>query len=333
MQYPCELETRATIPLSPGTLLFRKLATTYYSTQHQQAQPQPKTARRDDGDDHRGDGYETPWPGRGPIRHWPVGVASVPGKGWHHHTHLHGLPALPSPGTSATDCVRPAEMVLSEEKAVRGQGPMPRVAFLADLQEELQSRKFTGKHLIVMMDANGDVTADPIHQIATTLGLWDTILLHNPPSFPATHRNGSCPIDIIMASLEISVLNAAFLAGQDSLGDHCTAIVDFCDTSVLGKNMLKIVRPQARCLVCRLPEVHKRYIDLLNSYLRQHQVLEKLHFVQEHRFTNTELTPELSHVMTTIDHVREECMKAVEKCCCKLCMGNVDFSPMMVALG
>jgi hypothetical protein len=46
-----------------------------------------------------------------------------------------------------------------------------------------------------------------------------------------------------------------------------------------------------------------------------------------------DLTPELSHIMTTIDRVRKESMKAVEKRCRKLCMGNIDFLPMIVALG
>ena len=212
--------------------------------------------------------------------------------------------------------------------------PCPRAVFLADLQVELQARRLAGERLIVMMDANGDVTSGPIHQMAIDLGLRDSILSHNPhPPFPATHRSGSHPIDIIMSSPEISVLNAAFLAGQDSLGDHRTAIVDFCDTSVLGENMLKIVRPQARRLVCGLPEVRKNYTDRLYSYLQRHRVLEKLHFVQAHRFTNKELPPELSHMMASIDRVREGSMKAAEKRCRKLCVGNVDFSPTMVTLG
>ena len=37
--------------------------------------------------------------------------------------------------------------------------------------------------------------------------------------------------------------------------------------------------------------------------------------------------------MTKIDQQQAEIMRAADKCCRKLCMGEVDFSPTMVKLG
>jgi hypothetical protein len=122
----------------------------------------------------------------------------------------------------------------------------PRNAFLEDLEQELQARKMAGEWVIVMMDANGDVTSGPLKKFAIALGLQNSILSQYPnlPP-PATHQRGSFTIDVIFNSPEIRIIKAAYLAGQDSLGDHRMAIVDFSDSTVLGENLLKAIRPQA----------------------------------------------------------------------------------------
>jgi hypothetical protein len=67
----------------------------------------------------------------------------------------------------------------------------PRVAFLADLQEELQARQLAGERLIVMMDANRDVTSGPVHQMVIALGYHP--LAQPPPSFSSNTQKGLSP--------------------------------------------------------------------------------------------------------------------------------------------
>jgi hypothetical protein len=210
----------------------------------------------------------------------------------------------------------------------------PRDAFLEDLEQELQARKLAGERLILMMDANGDVTSGPIKRFIMALGLQNSILSHYPDlPPPATHQRGSTTIDIILNSPEIKIVHAAFLAGQDSLGDHRMAMVDFSDSTVLGDNLLKAIRPQARRLAVGIPTAKRSYIAYVNKSFAHHKVLPRLYAIQRDRYKDSPLSLVQEETMAAIDRTREEIMKAGEKQCRKLCMGAVDYSPFMVNLG
>ena len=210
----------------------------------------------------------------------------------------------------------------------------PREAFIEDLEKDAMARQMAGERIVIMMDANGDVTRGQLKGMEMNLGLKNTILTHNKSRDPpATHKRGSQMIDVILSSPEIVITGAAMLGGKDSLGDHRTLIVDFEEDSLIGENLLKIVRPEARRLVCGQPEVRRRYITALTTHLRRHKVLEKLLSVQAERFANQALSSDLAARMSQIDKVKTELMRAAEKKCRKLKMGAVDFSPAMAAAG
>jgi hypothetical protein len=133
-----------------------------------------------------------------------------------------------------------------------------------------------------MMDGNGDSMSGPLKDLERNLGLKNTILSHNSTlTPPATHKRGTQAIDMVLSSPELVILAVAFLAGKDSLGDHRVAIVNFQEDTVIRENLLKIIRPQARRLVCGLPEVRKKYLAILNKALHHHKVRKKLYDVQE----------------------------------------------------
>jgi hypothetical protein len=156
------------------------------------------------------------------------------------------------------------------------------------------------------------------------LGLRNTILTHNNSRDPlATHRRGS----------QMVITGAAMLGGNDSLGDHHTLIVDFEEDSLIGENLLKIVHPETRRLVCGQPEVRHHYTAVLSKSFRRHKVLAKLLSIQAERSANQPLSEDLSARMAQIDKVKMELMRSAEMKCRKLKMGAVDFSPAMAAAG
>ena len=209
----------------------------------------------------------------------------------------------------------------------------PRQAFLRDLQSEIAGRQMTGERVVVLMDANGDVTSGEIRAMLDALHLRDTILCHHPDlPAPATHQRGSQPIDIIAASPEIMILSATWLSGDKSPGDHRLGMVDIPWNNLLGEDLLRVVRPPARRLTCTLPHVQRKYIALLDAYLDRHQVLSKLRQVQETRGPGP-LSPTQVTMIQTLDKVRAEGMRFAEKRCRKLCMGEVDFSPAVIQAG
>ena len=63
-----------------------------------------------------------------------------------------------------------------------------------------------------------------------------------------------------------------------------------------------------------------------------HRIQERLFHIQGTR-QQDRLTPQQEEAMTKIDQQRVEIMRAADKRCWKLCMGEVDFSPTMVKLG
>jgi hypothetical protein len=141
-------------------------------------------------------------------------------------------------------------------------------------------------------------------------------------------------IDIILASPELQVIQAAFLAGDDaSPGDHRWGMIDIKYEVLLGEDMVKVVRPQARCLTCGLPAVRKKYNKLFLTQATWHNLLPKLYQIQAEQFSDTPLSAPLAARMTQIDRVREQLMKAAEKRSRKLHMGAVDFSPKLAIAG
>ncbi len=210
----------------------------------------------------------------------------------------------------------------------------PRELFLEDLEKELQGRKMAGERLLVMMDANDDVSTGAIRCLAEAVGLRDAILNHHPDlPPPATHRDGSKTIDVILASPELQVLQAAFLAGDKSPGDHRWGLVDIKYEVLIGEDLIKVVRPQARRLTCGLPAVKQAYNKRFLKLAKQHQLLPKLYQIQRERYKDSPLSTDLSARMTQIDRVREQIMKSAEKKSRKLHMGAVSFSPKIAMAG
>ena len=107
--------------------------------------------------------------------------------------------------------------------------------------------------------------------------------------------------------------------------------VDIPFQALIGEEKLKVARPQAHCLNCGLPKARRKYVSFVKKQFAIHRIQERLFHIQGTR-QQDRLTPQQEEAMTKIDQQRAEIMKAADKRCRKLCMGEVDFSPTMVKL-
>jgi hypothetical protein len=202
----------------------------------------------------------------------------------------------------------------------------PREAFTRDLQAELETRLAHNEKLVVMLDANEDVRAGPIHTMFTDLGLRDAVLSrHSSLPAPGTSLTGSRPIDGIFVSEGLDILKATWQGIDSSASDHRMGILELTCSSLLGENLLDIVRPSARRLSTQNPQAKQQYTRLLSAHLENHLVLPELHDLYGH--LGTRLTEPQQTRLTQLDKVRLEGMQYAEKRCRKLRMGAIDFSP------
>ena len=82
---------------------------------------------------------------------------------------------------------------------------------------------------------------------------------------PNTHINGDIPIDAGYKTPDIEVTAFCMLRFMESPGDHRSWIIEVTTRSMLGKDLLKIVRPPGRGLVSSQPKSVKTYNDTVEK--------------------------------------------------------------------
>ena len=106
---------------------------------------------------------------------------------------------------------------------------------------------------------------------------------HPDPRWPktATYYKGTSignfPIDGVWVTPDLPVDAATWLQFLPHLGDHRFNILDINAQMLVGDNLIKIVRPPARRLNSKLPQVEASYISHLLAHMCRHRVLSKLH--------------------------------------------------------
>jgi hypothetical protein len=135
----------------------------------------------------------------------------------------------------------------------------PRQVLLQDLRQQLLLWRQAGECLIVFLDANEDMTSGPYQEMLTGQGLHmreAVTHLHPDPQWrtTATFKSGnqiSChPIDGCFVTTDLPTEAATWLAFERCPGDHQFSILDIKTDVLVGDNILKVVRPIARQLMC-----------------------------------------------------------------------------------
>ena len=114
------------------------------------------------------------------------------------------------------------------------------------------------------------------------------------------------------------------------VGDHRGIIIDIPHQTLLGGNVLKIVRPNARRLNCNKPHVKKKYNDVLEIYCYKHRIQQKIYSLFPPIYPATD---QASKAMEAIERVISEGMAHAEKKCRKIHAGEVPFSPKLAKAG
>ena len=91
--------------------------------------------------------------------------------------------------------------------------------------------------------------------------------LDNPETAPATYSRGSYPIDTILVTRGIEIINAGYLPFGTGVGDHRPLYIDILTTSVLGTRVPPVISAGGRRLKLQDPRVVKKYNNILEIYL------------------------------------------------------------------
>ena len=208
----------------------------------------------------------------------------------------------------------------------------PRVKFREDLFNLLKQWRENGEKLILLMDANENLLSGPIERMLRhpDLDMEDVIRRRSNMDGPATFIRGQRQIDGAWATKDIEVAAAGFLPFNFGAGDHRAIYVDVPLSSIIGSELHTITRPTARRLICNQEHVYSKYCDLLENYLLQHRVQEKLDFLASKQYLPISVR---TAALESIDTVVGEGMRMAEKRCRKLKMGAVPYSPELAKAG
>ena len=104
----------------------------------------------------------------------------------------------------------------------KGLRTTPKALFRDELCKELEHWRSLGNQIILMMDANGNVTDKILAKRLKKLGLTEAVHSQTLGPGPNTHIRGSQLIDGIWTTPEIEIQGASYLLFIKDLSDHRT---------------------------------------------------------------------------------------------------------------
>ena len=208
----------------------------------------------------------------------------------------------------------------------------PLQAYDDDLSNLIQTMIRRGDHVILMIDANEDLSKTHSTSFQTKManvGLHELILQHHHTlQPPATRSPGRKPIDTIFCSYSINVTKAGY-GPFNGFSDHRLAWIDVERNSILGSHH-RIAPPIARRLKCNYPDVVSKYIQNLENLLFTYDIYSQVEILDQH--TQMQMNDDQKREFEYLDQMVTQSMLQAEKKCRKLQMGNVPFSPRLALL-
>ena len=156
-----------------------------------------------------------------------------------------------------------------------------------------------------------------------SLNLQEVILVCTGAPTGAMFFCGSQPIDGLWTSDDLDISNACVMPFDYGVGNHRAFVLDISLLSLVGDNLVLIVRPASRRLNSRLPGCNKAYVNSLEKNIVQHRLIEHLH---EAHTGNYSMAERATRVMA-IDEEGKAYMRHAEKICHKIKSCRIPFSP------
>ena len=210
--------------------------------------------------------------------------------------------------------------------ASKGNDCCPRAKLKEELIAKLKEWRKSGDRLIVCMDANEHVYNKSLGRDITDpngLDMLEVVGQFTGTELGATYFRGSTPIDAVWATTDVQVVNACAMPCGYGAGDHRLFVIDFLISSMVGQSPIKVIRPAARRLNTRIPEVATKYITALEKLISRHRLIERLGHAHESGRSNKWIARQINR----IDQEGAELMRAAERKCRKIRAGCIPFSP------
>ncbi len=202
----------------------------------------------------------------------------------------------------------------------------PKQLFQNDLIQALKRWIGHGECILLLMDMNEHIISGSLAQELQWLGLVKATNKVWQDEEPHNFVFGRSPIDRVYHTPDLEVAGVTLLSFRESVGNHCTILVDITSLSAIGQQEHKIVCPSAQRLTTKNKQSVKKYLDDVTEQFRQHKISEQ----QDTLISAVEegpLTPNLMEQMERINSLKTEIQKGSERRCRKIIKPLLLFSP------
>jgi hypothetical protein len=203
----------------------------------------------------------------------------------------------------------------------------PRDLFVKDICTAAETWMKQGDQVILMMDANTDVTKGKLVTALQDIGLSELITNRHGSAAPATYQRGSVPIDGVFVSSSLLQCQCGYTQG---VSDHLSLWVDIPYTVALGHEPFKYAKLGARRLTCQDPRVVARYNEILAKHCEENKVFERAAFLASE--STTPIAAAQAKEWEDIDRIMIAAMEIAEKGCRKIRAGKISWTPELSIL-
>ena len=189
-----------------------------------------------------------------------------------------------------------------------------------DFAKQCGSWRKNDERLIIIMGANESTMDGHLRKMLEEEGVELEEFSHkyygNKP--PHTFIDGKIPIDAGYKTPDVEITAFYMLSFLDSMGDHRGWLVEVTTRSMLGRELLKIVRPPGRRLVSTQPRSVESYNEIVEKQFQLHRVPERMEAVDKlSRICGSPTPPWLRSMMIKLYQQMDEIRVHAEKKCRK----------------
>jgi hypothetical protein len=213
----------------------------------------------------------------------------------------------------------------------------PRKQFFDDLSKEIAKWKNEDHdQIVLMMDVNTStsITTDrELQEFLRNTNLTDAVTTRHQEKhgLQPTHHNGRHPIDGIFVSNTLHPIKCGYLPFGDFPSDHRAIWIDLTFDNCFGYKMPNSTRPAARRLKSSDPKIRNKWNQLYAAFIKQHKIHQRIFKLETMIAKGGTMTETDKNEYGKIMQIRNQGIKYADKNCRKLTMGNVPFSPTIIA--
>ena len=201
----------------------------------------------------------------------------------------------------------------------------PRQQMLQDLKDEIDRWKRNQEQVVLMMDCNEDVRDVRFRKFLREVGMKEIILDRHGMEAPATHINGTLPIDGIFATVSVNIVKGGYTSFADGVQgqrtDHRCLWVDLAIQEVFGQKTPPLIRFAGQRVKSTHPKIVNRFNTAYKKYVIRNQLAHKVYQLEG------KVTFPIQHIHQVeakeIAKLRQEGIQYADKRCRRLFRGAI----------